>query len=219
MDSALDLVFFPDNRIMVTIVTINWNAGMRDTTIREAKSSLTSLIHAAEKGEPMRLTRHGKPVAVIVSIRQFQELTARRERKDPWEFLKRWRAQLPKQEPNPKVLSKFEQHRFVSHGCAPVLHELRYGTARLPPGKRRHRLTEFLDGLLEEGLEILPYDAQAAEIHADLRARLTAKDIAPTYVDGQIAAIALSRDATLATRNVDDFKIFPGLRIDNWFKP
>ena len=69
---------------------------MRDTTIREAKSSLTSLIHAAEKGEPVRLTRHGKPVAVILSNRQFQELTARRQRKDPWEFLKRWRAQMPR---------------------------------------------------------------------------------------------------------------------------
>lgn len=128
-------------------------------------------------------------------------------------------SELSKQEPNPKVLSKFEQHRFVSPGCAPVLHELRYGTGRLPPGKRRDRLTEFLDGLLEEGLEILPYDAHAAEIHADLRARLTTKGIIPGYVDGQIAAIALSRDATLATRNVDDFKIFSGLRIDNWFKP
>ena len=69
---------------------------MRDRTIREAKGSLTSLIHTAEKGEPVRLTRHGKPVAVIVSNRQFQELTAQRERKDPWVFLQRWRSTLPK---------------------------------------------------------------------------------------------------------------------------
>jgi prevent-host-death family protein len=40
---------------------------MRERTIREAKNSLAALIHVAEKGEAVRLIRHGKPVALLVS--------------------------------------------------------------------------------------------------------------------------------------------------------
>jgi prevent-host-death family protein len=69
---------------------------MRESTIREAKSSLTALIHAAEKGEPVRLTRHGKPVAVLVSEREYRRLSERSAGRDPWTFLQRWRAQRNK---------------------------------------------------------------------------------------------------------------------------
>lgn len=127
-------------------------------------------------------------------------------------------SELSKPEPNPRVLKKFQQHRFVSATCAPVLHELRFGLAQLPAGKRRTQLTEFIAGLLDDGIETLAYDRTAAEIHARERAALTAKGTAPAYVDGQIAAIALTHGAAIATRNVDDFKRFPSLRVDNWFK-
>lgn len=69
---------------------------MRESSIREAKSSLTALIHAAENGQPVQLMRHGKPVAVLVSVREYQRLSERSGRGDPWEFLQRWRARLPK---------------------------------------------------------------------------------------------------------------------------
>jgi len=35
--------------------------------------------------------------------------------------------------------------------------------------------------------------------------------------DAQIAAVAASRDLVLVTRNVEDFKAFNGLKIQNWF--
>ncbi len=78
---------------MSTIVATS-DREMRETTIRDAKNSLTALIHAAEKGEPVRLTRHGKPVAVLVSDRDFRRLSAQAERRDPWAFLQKWRARL-----------------------------------------------------------------------------------------------------------------------------
>lgn len=78
---------------MSTIVATS-DREMRETTIREAKNTLTALIHAAEKGEPVRLTRHGKPVAVLVSDRDFRRLSAQAERRDPWAFLQKWRARL-----------------------------------------------------------------------------------------------------------------------------
>ena len=128
-------------------------------------------------------------------------------------------SELSKKEPNRRVLAKFQQHRFVSASCAPVHHELKFGILRLRSAKRRKELLEFLEGLLEEGIEVLPYDLRAADIHARDRAALTGKGVAPPYVDAQIAAIATVYDAAVATRNTDDFRRFPGLRFDNWFEP
>jgi prevent-host-death family protein len=68
---------------------------MRDRTIREARNSLTTLIRDAEKGNPVRLTRHGKAVAVLMSEQEYRRLTALSTHKDPWQFLERWRAQRP----------------------------------------------------------------------------------------------------------------------------
>ena len=127
-------------------------------------------------------------------------------------------SELAKKEPNRRVLKKFQQHRFVSATCAPVYHEMKFGILKMPPGKHRRELLEFVEGLLDEGIEVLPYDRNAAHGHARDRAMLVGKGIAPAYVDAQIAAIALANDAAVATRNVDDFRIFPGLRVDNWFQ-
>ena len=69
---------------------------MRESSIREAKSGLTALVRTAENGEPVRLTRHGKPVAVLLSVQEYLRLSERAGRGDPWEFLRRWRAGLPK---------------------------------------------------------------------------------------------------------------------------
>jgi len=67
-------------------------------------------------------------------------------------------------------------------------------------------------------LTALKHCQKAAEIHAHEHAVLTAKGKVPAYVDGQIATIALACGATVATRNTDDFKLFSGLRVDDWFK-
>ncbi len=47
-------------------------------SIAEARSSLPSIVDQAEAGHEVELTRRGKPVAVVVSIRQFERL--RRDR-------------------------------------------------------------------------------------------------------------------------------------------
>jgi prevent-host-death family protein len=40
---------------------------MKTVAIREAKAKFSELVDAAEKGEQIMITRHGKPVAKIVS--------------------------------------------------------------------------------------------------------------------------------------------------------
>ena len=53
--------------------------------------------------------------------------------------------------------------------------------------------------------------------HARERARLERLGRTPAFVDGTIAAIAVMNDLPLATRNLDDFRDFEGLRVENWF--
>ncbi|MCF7996184.1 MAG: hypothetical protein K9L32_01455 [Chromatiaceae bacterium] len=39
----------------------------------------------------------------------------------------------------------------------------------------------------------------------------------PAYTDLQIAAIAATNGLVLVTRNLDDFRAFEGLAMENWF--
>jgi tRNA(fMet)-specific endonuclease VapC len=48
------------------------------------------------------------------------------------------------------------------------------------------------------------------------RARLIGRGETPPFIDGQIAAIARTRDLALVTFNNADFRRFDGLRIESW---
>ena len=50
----------------------------RGYSIAEARNRLAALIHDAEAGSPVRITRRGRPVAVLLSERQYERLTGRR---------------------------------------------------------------------------------------------------------------------------------------------
>lgn len=82
--------------------------------------------------------------------------------------------------------------------------ELLYGIAVLPPSKRRDTLTALVEGMFAEdfNLRVLPFDAAAAHEFAPIAAQRSAigRPIA------QIAAIARSRAAAVATRNTRDFE-------------
>jgi prevent-host-death family protein len=49
-------------------------------SIAEAKNNLSGLVHAAEQGYPVRLTRRGKPVAVLISTEQYERLSKPRKK-------------------------------------------------------------------------------------------------------------------------------------------
>jgi predicted nucleic acid-binding protein len=85
--------------------------------------------------------------------------------------------------------------------------ELLYGIAISPHGKRRRLLESGVAQIFAERMtgRILPFDSAAAREYADLVAarRFAGRPISET--DARIAAIARSRGAELATRNVADF--------------
>jgi prevent-host-death family protein len=64
-------------------------------TIAEAKNKLPSIIHAVEKGAPVKLTRHGRPVAVLLSIDQYDKLS--RKRGGYWRALNSFRKLMEKE--------------------------------------------------------------------------------------------------------------------------
>jgi tRNA(fMet)-specific endonuclease VapC len=120
--------------------------------------------------------------------------------------------------PNVHVQSRLRTHSHAVCTAAPVLHQLRYGLARMPDGRRKQALTHYLEQAVQQRLTILPYDRDAALWHAEERARLTAQGRTPPFIDGQIAAIAMVNSLTLITRNTDDFADFAGLTVANWFE-
>lgn len=68
---------------------------MSDTTVADARNHLPRLIHQAEQGEAIHITRHGKPVAVLLAENEYTRLT---EGKTPQQgfldFTREWRARM-----------------------------------------------------------------------------------------------------------------------------
>lgn len=118
--------------------------------------------------------------------------------------------------PDKLVLKKFEKHQHEIVTAAPVWHELQFGCHRLPKSRKREVIASFLNDIVKRTMLILPYDDRAAEWHAKERAGLSSKGMTPSFVDGQIAAISVVNGLILVTRNVDDFKHFQKLKIENW---
>lgn len=64
-------------------------------TIADAKNKLPSLIHSVETGQEVKLTRHGKPVAVLLSIKDYERLSRKRE--GYWHALSSFRSHLERE--------------------------------------------------------------------------------------------------------------------------
>ncbi len=62
---------------------------MQSYSIAEAKSHLGRLVHEVEAGPPVELTRRGRPVAMVVSLHDYQRLAAPRH--DVWDAVQRLR--------------------------------------------------------------------------------------------------------------------------------
>lgn len=121
-------------------------------------------------------------------------------------------------EPDLRVMENFAEHDGEYATTAIVWHEMVYGCELLSASKRKKQLQSYLEMLLINGLVIFPFDQVAANWYAKERACLQKQGLTCAYADGEIAAITASQNLVLVTRNIDDFKNFRGLRLENWFK-
>ena len=125
-------------------------------------------------------------------------------------------SEVTRPSPNPNVVQKLTEHQREIATAAVVLHELLYGCLRLVESQKRQFLLEYINQIPLR-MPILSYDPQAAQWHAEERARLSKIGKTPAFADGQIASIAYSNNLVLVTNNVSDFQFFDGLKIENWF--
>jgi toxin FitB len=96
--------------------------------------------------------------------------------------------------------------------------ELLYGLELLPEGERRSGLTAAVAAILDGEFRdrVLPFDGSAAQAYATIAGGRRALGKPISAFDAQIAAIARSRGAQVATRNVGDFEDCGVKVLDPW---
>lgn len=89
--------------------------------------------------------------------------------------------------------------------------EILYGLELLPQGKRKTALKQAAQSMfdLDFARRIIAFDSDAARQFAIIAANRKKLGRPISQVDAQIAAIAFSHNAMLATRNVADFEVEP----------
>ncbi len=98
------------------------------------------------------------------------------------------------------------------------LAELLVGVETMPAGKRREGVGAALGALISKlfGARILPFDEDAARAYATLVARARANGCALSVADAEIAAIAMVRGFTVATRHTAPFVVAGVPIVDPW---
>ena len=117
-------------------------------------------------------------------------------------------SELMRPAPSPKVLAWLDAQTPDTLWLTSVsVAELLFGIARQPDGARKQAFAPAALGMLEEDFtnRVLNFDLEAASILANLAAASERADRPMGLADGQIAAICLAHNASLATRNVGDF--------------
>ncbi len=105
-----------------------------------------------------------------------------------------------------KVIDWLDAHDADIFIPAQAIAELVYGYEILAISRRRMELHDAVFAMLTRYRErMIPFDRAAAEAHGWLTARMEKAGTPLPFADSQIAAIAISRAAAVATRNTKDF--------------
>ena len=127
-------------------------------------------------------------------------------------------SEAMKPEPNETVRAWLdEQAAETLYLSSVTVAELMFGIGALPDGKRKGKLTEALEGVMELFADrILPFDTGAARHYAELAVKARAAGKGFPTPDGYIAAIATSRGFIVATRDTSAFDAAGLEVIDPW---
>ena len=128
-------------------------------------------------------------------------------------------SEFSKECPDQNVISLYEQRKDLCAISAVTWQELQYGLSKMPDGKRKNSIENFIS-LLKENTKIIAYDDFAADICGKLLGEGSAQGKPLPYCDTQIAATAIANGMVLVTHNTTDFaeaaeRSF--LRMEDWF--
>ncbi len=107
--------------------------------------------------------------------------------------------------PDPKVVEWLiaNERDFVVDSI--ILGELLVGILLLPMGRKRARLEQWLEAVVQT-IDCIPWDAAVSRRWARLIVDLRKRGHKLPLLDGMIAATALERGLTVVTRNTRDFE-------------
>src|SRR5689334_22200156 len=121
-----------------------------------------------------------------------------------------------KQSADPRVVAWLDANESNLIVDSIIIGELRIGILALPRGRKRDRLEQWYETVIET-IECLAWDATISRRWAALVVELKRKEETVPLLDGMIAATALEHDLTVATRNTRDFQK-TGVKTFNPFK-
>lgn len=125
-------------------------------------------------------------------------------------------SELVRARPDSRVVAfvKAQSDPLIS---ALTIHEITYGAERAPDPARRVRLVAWVGQIRQTFAgRIIEVDADVAEQAGRLRAAAAAQGASTDPIDALIAACAVARAATVATRNVRDFAPYGVAISDPW---
>jgi len=128
-------------------------------------------------------------------------------------------SELVKRDPEARLVewveSQPEERLYLS---VLTLGELQKGIAKLGGSKRKERLQRWLDEDLRQRFEgrLVGVTEQVALLWGRLQGQAERRGRRLPVLDGLIAATALSLDAAVVTRNVDDFESSGVEIVDPW---
>ncbi|MGE0740706.1 MAG: type II toxin-antitoxin system VapC family toxin [Hyphomonadaceae bacterium] len=126
-------------------------------------------------------------------------------------------SELMRPQPDQRVVAWLRKNARMLSIPTIAIGELRYGVARLQPGRRKDSLNAALDELVNRFAgAIIDYDVVAARACGDILAVAEAAGRPMSLADAQIAACAHVARADLATRNVADFATTSLRLINPW---
>jgi len=112
----------------------------------------------------------------------------------------------------PEIEHRVQKLSLASMGISSLTRaELNYGAQLKGSG----RLIQLVESFLSN-FKCHSWDANCADIHAEIRVHLKKSDAAAAAIDTMIAAHAIALDVTLVTHNTRHFENVPGLRLADW---
>lgn len=98
--------------------------------------------------------------------------------------------------------------------------EILFGVAALPAGRRRVRLAEAFETEVQRLFagRIVSFDLPAARAYASIMSGARARGLAISVADGQIAAIAVANQLSVATRDQAPFRAAGVRTVNPWIE-
>jgi toxin FitB len=123
-----------------------------------------------------------------------------------------------KPKPEPKVVEWLRKHERELYVSTITIGEMRRGIERLPDGKRKTELRQWLQSITDcmKG-RVLSFNTSTAHVWGQLKAKWEKSGVSVPSLDSQIAATAHRYGMTVVTRNTTDFDR-TGVRVLNPFE-